>query len=159
MSQDTDRCRVCQGSRPPPRRRAAAIVLVCATLLGCGGGDSTAPGPPPVLTVLGGNDQIALVGQDLPEPIRVRATEGGVPQAGERVQGTLIYVPLRTQTAPVVESSTGTDGMTLLQMRARSDTGTFEVRVQWLRCRSGLKGCGSWFVAAETAVPGRVVDP
>lgn len=66
----------------------AGLVLATAAGLACGGDDLVLPeeGVPADITIIGGNNQTATVGAELPEPLAVRVVDG----EGRAVQGAAV---------------------------------------------------------------------
>src|SRR5918994_2010553 len=127
--------------RPRLRRLAIAIFLAGGTLRcsDTGGGPSTATS----IELVDGNDQIALVGQPLPDPLVVLVTD----ENGDAVEGTAVTWAAQgggTVSASSVE--TGSDGRAsvtrVLGMEPGEQTTTATV--------TGLEGSPVTFVATAT---------
>ena len=84
-------------------------IVVSISILGCGGDDggtTTEPDPfPLVLDLLDGNNQIVAPGEPLVQPVRVRITRGGIPEAGVTMTWTT------SEGSGPSESTTGSDGI------------------------------------------------
>lgn len=132
------------------------LAAVC-TAVACG--DATSPAPVASLTVLSGSGQTVLAGQELPEPVVVRASMDGAPQPGEFIRAGLWYVePAAFDQIPVLEAQTNAEGVVSLRPSARARTGAYEVRIEWFRCNVSLGGgCASRRTIAQTTATGTVI--
>jgi hypothetical protein len=113
--------------KPAPSLAALALALILA----CGGDLAlpTSSGEGVNLSILGGNGQTGIVGQELPEPLVVGVQSGGAPIEGHKVAFVVAADPASGQLDPDT-AVTGPDGRAVARWVLGSEPGPHEVEAR-----------------------------